>query len=174
MQAAEDCARQTGHAVLELETRIELTENHDTFAALGFVKTGEHAHDGYDRPTFITMRKRLAMTLAGKTFRAVVNSSNGTINTDTTMSFLSEDGRGVLGVYGGGTIRTGQVVARRRDEWTVEMLYQCVTVSDELKAGRALARFSQATDEPLRMHLDWQWLTGDQSKGTSEWVLEPA
>lgn len=174
MQAAEDCARQTGHAVLELETRIELTENHDTFAALGFVKTGEHAHDGYDRPTFITMRKRLAMTLAGKTFRAVVNSSNGAINTDTTMSFLSEDERGVLGVYGGGTIRTGQVVARRRDEWTVEMLYQCVTGSDELKAGRALARFSQATDEPLRMHLDWQWLTGDQSKGTSEWVLEPA
>jgi hypothetical protein len=27
---------------------------------------------------------------------------------------------------------------------------------------------------PLRMHLDWQWLTGDQSKGTSEWVLEPS
>ena len=44
MQAAEDCARQTGHAVLELDTRIELTENHETFAALGFVKTGEHGH----------------------------------------------------------------------------------------------------------------------------------
>jgi hypothetical protein len=114
------------------------------------------------------------MTLAGKTFRAVVNSSNGTINTDTTMSFVSEDERGILGVYGGGTIRTGQVVARRRDQWTVEMLYQCVTVSDELKAGRALARFSDALDKPLRMHLDWQWLTGDQSKGISEWVLEPS
>ncbi len=45
---------------LELETRIELTENHDTFAALGFVKIAEHAHDGYDHPTFITMRKPLA------------------------------------------------------------------------------------------------------------------
>ena len=30
-----------------------------TFAALGFVKTGEHAHDGYDHPTFITMQKSL-------------------------------------------------------------------------------------------------------------------
>ena len=56
------------------------------------------------------------MTLAGKTFRAVVNSSNGTINTGTTMSFVSDDERGILGVYGGGTIRTGQVVARRRDQ----------------------------------------------------------
>jgi GNAT superfamily N-acetyltransferase len=59
MQAAEDFARHTGHAVLELDTRIELTENHETFAALGFVKTAEHAHAGYDHPTFITMQKPL-------------------------------------------------------------------------------------------------------------------
>ena len=44
---------------LELETRIELTENHETFAALGFVKVSEGAHPGYDRTTFITMRKTL-------------------------------------------------------------------------------------------------------------------
>lgn len=46
-----------GLAALELESRIELTENHQTFAALGFAKTGETAHHGYDRPTSITMRK---------------------------------------------------------------------------------------------------------------------
>jgi len=57
--AAEDLARQTGLSALELDTRIELTENHATFAALGFVKTAEKAHDGYARPTFVTMRKRL-------------------------------------------------------------------------------------------------------------------
>ena len=60
MQAAEDLARRSGLAALELETRIELTENHMTFAALGFVKTAELAHEGYDRPTYIRMRKRLA------------------------------------------------------------------------------------------------------------------
>ena len=112
------------------------------------------------------------MTLAGKTFRAIANSSNGTISTDTTMTFVSEDERGIIGVYTGGTIRTGQVVARRRDDRTVEMLYQCVTVSNELKAGRARARFSHAPDNTLLMHLDWQWLTGDQSGGVSEWMLE--
>ena len=60
MQAAEDLARRSGLAALELETRIELTENHTTFAALGFVKTAELAHAGYDRPTYIRMQKRLA------------------------------------------------------------------------------------------------------------------
>ena len=112
------------------------------------------------------------MTLAGKTFRAISNSSNGTISTETTMTFVSEDERGILGVYAGGTIRAGQVLARRKDDGTVEMLYQCVTVSCELKAGRALARFSQMPDKTLCMHLDWQWLTGDQSGGVSEWMLE--
>ena len=112
------------------------------------------------------------MTLSGKTFRAIANSSNGTINTDTTMTFVSEDERGILGVYGGGAIRTGQVVAQRKDHSTVEMLYQCVTVTNELKAGRALARFSHTPDEKAYMRLDWEWLTGDQSRGSSEWILE--
>ena len=111
------------------------------------------------------------MTLAGKTFRAIANSSNGTISTDTTMTFVSEDEGDILGVYAGGTIGSGQVVACRKDDCTVEMLYQCVTVSHELKAGRALARFSHTPDKTL-MHLDWQWLTGDQSGGVSEWMLE--
>ena len=44
---------------LELETRIELKENHVAFGRMGFTKTAEGAHDGYDRPTFIIMRKPL-------------------------------------------------------------------------------------------------------------------
>jgi GNAT superfamily N-acetyltransferase len=45
---------------LELQTRIELTENHTAFTHLGFVKTAETAHPGYDRPTSITMTRRVA------------------------------------------------------------------------------------------------------------------
>ena len=62
MAAIEAHARAVGVRQLELVTRIELTENHETFAALGFVKSGEHAHEGYDRPTFISMRKALPPT----------------------------------------------------------------------------------------------------------------
>jgi GNAT superfamily N-acetyltransferase len=56
---AEKIARQEGKTALELQTRIELVENHATFAALGFVKSGEEAHAGYNRPTSIWMRKVL-------------------------------------------------------------------------------------------------------------------
>ena len=64
MAAAETYAREAGCRHLELDTRIELTENHATFAALGFTKIAERAHDGYERPTFITMRKTLQRTSA--------------------------------------------------------------------------------------------------------------
>jgi len=57
LAVADDVARQAGRDCLELQTRIELVENHRTFAALGFVKVAETAHAGYDRPTSITMRR---------------------------------------------------------------------------------------------------------------------
>ena len=56
---AQDMARAEGKSALELQTRVELVENHATFAALGFTKSGETAHAGYDRPTSITMWKAL-------------------------------------------------------------------------------------------------------------------
>jgi N-acetylglutamate synthase-like GNAT family acetyltransferase len=57
MAAAEALARENARACVELETRIELVENHRTFEALGFVKVGDYSHPGFDRPTSIRMRK---------------------------------------------------------------------------------------------------------------------
>lgn len=59
VQAAEAEARPRGRQSLELQTRIELTGNHAAFARLGFRETGRTSHEGYDRPTSITMRKEL-------------------------------------------------------------------------------------------------------------------
>jgi GNAT superfamily N-acetyltransferase len=54
--AARAEARALGLQTLELQTRIELTENHAAFARMGFIKTAETAHRGYDRPTSVAMR----------------------------------------------------------------------------------------------------------------------
>lgn len=52
-------ARALGLAALELQTRVELTENHAAFAALGFTETGRTAHPGHSRPTSVTLRRPL-------------------------------------------------------------------------------------------------------------------
>jgi GNAT superfamily N-acetyltransferase len=54
---ADAMARALGRPVLELQTRVELAENHATFAALGFREVGRTAHTGYDRPTSVTMER---------------------------------------------------------------------------------------------------------------------
>jgi GNAT superfamily N-acetyltransferase len=59
LATVEDVARQQALPALRLETRIELVENHATFAAWGFVKTAENAHPGFSRTTSIEMQKRL-------------------------------------------------------------------------------------------------------------------
>ena len=56
---AQSRAHDLGLPALELWTRIELVENHAAFRALGFVQTGTHAHEGYDRPTTLIFTKRL-------------------------------------------------------------------------------------------------------------------
>lgn len=57
LDRADERARELGLGWVELQTRIELTANHQTFAALGFVETIRTAHPGYSRPTSITFRR---------------------------------------------------------------------------------------------------------------------
>jgi len=59
VDAACEEARRLGLTMLELQTRIELTENHVAFGRFGFVKIAETAHEGFDRPTSITMRAKV-------------------------------------------------------------------------------------------------------------------
>ena len=57
IQLAERRAVEKSLNNLELESRIELVENHRLFEKLGFRKTAEGRHDGYTKSTYIVMRK---------------------------------------------------------------------------------------------------------------------
>ena len=59
MKEVEAIALRHGQPLLELNTRIELTENHEIFSRFGFAKVSEHSHDGFSRPTYIKMQKLL-------------------------------------------------------------------------------------------------------------------
>jgi GNAT superfamily N-acetyltransferase len=59
---AEGVARERNKCALELETRVELVENHYAFRALGFARTALNCHPGFDRPTYVTMTKPVSMS----------------------------------------------------------------------------------------------------------------
>jgi len=57
MTVAEGRARALGLPVLQLQTRVELVENHAAFAAMGFRQTAATAHPGYESPTSLTFER---------------------------------------------------------------------------------------------------------------------
>jgi N-acetylglutamate synthase-like GNAT family acetyltransferase len=57
---AESRARALGLSGIELGVRVELTENHAAFTALGFRKVREESHPGYDRVTSYRFVKEVA------------------------------------------------------------------------------------------------------------------
>ena len=59
LERADEYAAELGRAGLELQTRVELEENHAVFRRLGFVEVGRTSHPGYDRPTSVTFRRDL-------------------------------------------------------------------------------------------------------------------
>ncbi|MDG1190914.1 MAG: hypothetical protein P8N15_02495 [Flavobacteriaceae bacterium] len=50
------------------------------------------------------------------------------------------------------------------------MLYQCVTDEGQLKAGKALATVSFTESQKIRLKLNWEWITGEISRGNSEYI----
>ena len=59
MARAEAQALKLGLSSIELQVRVELEDNRAYFEHLGFVKTGETSHEGYERATSNTLRKWL-------------------------------------------------------------------------------------------------------------------
>ena len=56
---AEERAREMRFDRLELETRVELSENHRFYLSLGFTEVSRSAHPGFDRPTSVRYAKRV-------------------------------------------------------------------------------------------------------------------
>ncbi|WP_298935173.1 GNAT family N-acetyltransferase [uncultured Ruegeria sp.] len=58
---AERRALSLGLPALELETRVELTENHRVFSRFGFTIVATGTHAGFDQPTEFVLRKPISL-----------------------------------------------------------------------------------------------------------------
>ena len=103
-----------------------------------------------------------------KKFALIQNSDNGQVNTETVFNY-NQDGNLVTADYFGGTIKYGKIIADLKDN-ELNMLYQCLTTDNELKAGKALAQISLTENDKIKLSLDWEWLTNGSEKGKSEYI----
>ena len=104
----------------------------------------------------------------GKRFALVNNGAAGEVGQETIFDYQQE-GDLVTADYTGGTIRCGKIVGRLEGS-RLFLLYQCLTTDGELKAGKAMAVISMTAEDKMKLNLDWQWLTGEQQQGRSEYI----
>ena len=110
----------------------------------------------------------MSFNLNNKTFRLVQNSIAGSANKDTIFKYKQSDDI-VTAVYSGGDIKHGNICGTI-DNKILNILYQCITINGELKAGKAKGVISLAENSKLMLSLNWQWLTQKQDNGTSVYI----
>lgn len=103
-----------------------------------------------------------------KTFSLITNSENGKVNSETIFEY-KQNGNFVTADYYGGTIRYGKIIAIL-NETQLNMLYQCITFDNELKAGKAIADISFTENEKIKLKLNWEWLGDRNETGVSEYL----
>lgn len=103
-----------------------------------------------------------------KTFSLIDNSENGKATTETIFKYKQQSDL-VTADYYGGSIKYGKIIANL-EENKLNMLYQCITTKNELKAGKAVADISLTEDNKMKLKLNWEWLNGEKETGVSEYI----
>ena len=103
-----------------------------------------------------------------KKFSLIENTESVKVNSDTVFEFYQKDDL-VTANYFGGTIKYGKIIALLNGN-KLNMIYQCVTTDNELKAGKAIADVSLNESEKIKLNLRWEWLNKANEKGTSEYL----
>ena len=103
-----------------------------------------------------------------KTFSLIENSENGKVNTETIFEY-HQAGDLVTAEYYGGTIRYGKIIARLTGS-QLDMLYQCITTDNELRAGKAIAEVSVNEHGKIELRLNWEWLGDKKEQGVSQYL----
>lgn len=118
-----------------------------------------------------TITRRIEMStynFDNKRFALIQNSESGQVNSETFFEYKQQDNL-VTADYFGGTIKYGKIIAELKED-ELNMLYQCMTTDNQLKAGKAIAKISMADNGKIKLNLNWEWLTNGNEKGVSEYI----
>ncbi len=105
--------------------------------------------------------------LDGKVFRSVSNSGNGEVGAQTRFHYR-QTGNVVTATYEGGDIVSGHLIAKVQPNGQLDRRYHHLNAKGELMLGTCVSTPRLLPDGRLRISEEWQWLSGDRSRGHSE------
>lgn len=102
-------------------------------------------------------------------FKAVSNSENGEVSHDMIFHYQQQDDI-ITCSYQGGKIISGHLIGTVNRDGVINMRYHQVSAHGQIMTGKCISKPELLPNGKLCLHEDWQWTSGDQSKGHS--ILE--
>ncbi len=104
-----------------------------------------------------------------KVFSPVSSTDNGETSSETIFLY-QQNGNILTAEYKGGKIKTGHLIGLVDENGNINMRYHQVNENGELMTGFCHSKPEILTNGKIRLHEEWEWTSGDYSKGTS--ILE--
>lgn len=109
------------------------------------------------------------MNYHNKKFKPVNNTDNAETSEDTVFLY-QQNGRILTSEYSGGQIVKGHLIGLVDEEGNIDMRYHQVNSNGELMTGVCRSRPEVLENGRIRLLEEWQWTSGDKSRGES--ILE--
>jgi len=109
------------------------------------------------------------INLHGKRFSPIRNSEGGRVKGDSIFAFEQDDNR-FKATYWGEGFSDGHLIGVLTSDTEADLIYHCRdNATDNLEAGEAKAIFNYSDSGKVIITMDWHWLNGGQTSGTSQY-----
>lgn len=106
------------------------------------------------------------MNYNDKKFRPISNTENGETSSETIFHY-KQTGNVLTAEYSGGRIKLGHLIGLVDENGNIDMRYHQINHQDELMTGICKSKPEILENGKIRLHENWQWTSGDSSKGQS-------
>ncbi len=101
-----------------------------------------------------------------KLFRPVSSTENGEASNETLFHY-KQVGNILTAEYSGGRIKYGHLIGLVDEQGNIELRYHQVNDKGELMTGICTSTPEKLANGKIRLHENWEWTSGDRSKGQS-------
>ena len=106
------------------------------------------------------------MNYNDKKFRPISNTENGETSNETIFHY-KQTGNVLTSEYSGGKIKLGHLIGLVDENGNIEMRYHQLNDKGELMTGVCKSKPEILENGKIRLHENWYWTSGDNSKGQS-------
>ncbi len=106
------------------------------------------------------------MNYNNKKFRIISNTENGETSEQTIFHYKQIDNI-LTGEYSGGKIIVGHLIGMVDIEGNIDMRYHQINDKGQIMTGICKSKPEILPDGKIRLHEQWQWTSGENTKGCS-------